>query len=206
MENLLFSFNSTSRQILSRLEDLESTQLEVEHLLKCNARVGGEIKDSVATLKSSTAEILSRVPSREETPPALCYPYRVSKEKADAIQLRAVSATMFARIVERELFKNDEDKDECLENRASQDKVQWLRQLVKYRYPSKNGIADETTWNACRKGINEYHRKQRNRLATIFPNAASPLERSPSPDGESTSAPVSQDSSVYSFHASTEGD
>ncbi|KAL6737665.1 hypothetical protein Aduo_011291 [Ancylostoma duodenale] len=204
MDKLLTAFNTMSRQVFSRLEDLESRQLEMEHVLQCHARLGAEVKNSVSTLMSSNTEILTRLPPASETHPALTYPYNLTKEQVDEMQLKANTATSFARSVERKLFKNEEDKDENLENRAAQDKVRWLRELVKHRYPTKNGVNDDTTWNACRKGINDYHRKQRKRMGSIFSEIPPAEERIfyPPSTSEPISTPPTLDKSAYLFLAS----
>lgn len=71
MDKLLASFNSVSRQIFSRLEDLEARQLEIEHVIKCHATDGEEIKSYISALKSATIEISARVPPPEETHPSI---------------------------------------------------------------------------------------------------------------------------------------
>ncbi|EYC14557.1 hypothetical protein Y032_0040g275 [Ancylostoma ceylanicum] len=119
MDKLLTAFNSMSRQVYSRLEDLESRQLEMEHVLQCYARLGAEVKNAISTIMSSTTEIPTRIPPANEAHPALTYPYNLPKDQVDEMQLKATTATAIARAVERKLFKNEKDKDENLENRAA---------------------------------------------------------------------------------------
>ncbi|EYC19202.1 hypothetical protein Y032_0025g1231 [Ancylostoma ceylanicum] len=69
MDILLATINPVSRQFSSRLEDLEARQLEIEHIIKCHAQVGEELKCSTSTIKSSTTAILTRVPPPDETQP-----------------------------------------------------------------------------------------------------------------------------------------
>ncbi|KHJ78574.1 hypothetical protein OESDEN_21803 [Oesophagostomum dentatum] len=95
----------------------------MEHVLQCHARQGAEMRNLVSSLRSSTTEILARVPPASEAPSVLTYPYGITKEEVDDIQLRSKSATVFARNVESKIFETEKDKNENLENRAAQDKV-----------------------------------------------------------------------------------
>ncbi|KHJ79814.1 hypothetical protein OESDEN_20526 [Oesophagostomum dentatum] len=193
MDKLLSAFNSMSRQVFSRLEDVESRQMEMEHVLQSHARLGEEVKNAIEALKASTTEVLTRIPPATETPPALTYPYKLTKEQVDEIQLKETTATSFARKVERKLFEDEKDKNEKLEMRAAQDKVRWLRELVNYRYPSKNGVRDNTVWSACKKGINDYHTKQRKRVELVFADIPRAEERNfyPAQSSEHVSPSVS---------------
>ncbi|KAL6735115.1 hypothetical protein Aduo_005590 [Ancylostoma duodenale] len=96
------------------------------------------------------------------------YPYRLTKERADDIQKSATSVTHFARVAERELFAGDKDRHLNIAERVSQDKVRWLREMVKYRFPSVTPAAEATAWAACVRAINSYHRRSRT-LSPIRP-------------------------------------
>ncbi|KAL6723958.1 hypothetical protein Aduo_018900 [Ancylostoma duodenale] len=70
------------------------------------------------------------------------------------------TATAFARAVEGELFAHDVDRDLNLDKRRSQENVRWLRELLRYRYPTSTPTAEASIWSSCQLAINDYHRKK----------------------------------------------
>ncbi|VDO98778.1 unnamed protein product [Heligmosomoides polygyrus] len=123
----------------------------------------------------------------------LTYPYCLSKEMVDDLYRSKRSATAFVRAVERELFKEDADRDVNLDKRRDQGKVRWLRELVREWYPSPTFSAESTMWLACQIAINDYHRKKRKTvnerrevLAGLRVRADDPMEpcRSNTPEWE----------------------
>ncbi|EYC09912.1 hypothetical protein Y032_0058g2889 [Ancylostoma ceylanicum] len=97
----------------------------------------------------------------------------LSKERVDDIYQMKRTATAFARAVERELFAHDVDRNVNLDKRRAQDKVRWLRDLVRYRYPTSTPTAEASIWSSCQIAINDYHRKKRRRDG---PSSESSLE------------------------------
>ncbi|KIH65130.1 hypothetical protein ANCDUO_04551 [Ancylostoma duodenale] len=41
-----------------------------------------------------------------------------------------------------------------------QSKVRWLRELLRYRYPTSTPTAEASIWSSCQLAINDYHRKK----------------------------------------------
>ncbi|KHJ79463.1 hypothetical protein OESDEN_20889 [Oesophagostomum dentatum] len=105
--------------------------------------------------------MLHRLPPPHEAPQVLTYPYRLTKERADEIQKSTSTVTHFARLAERVLFTGDEDRHEKLDERAAQDKVKWLREMIRYRFPSQTAGLELSTWRNCVNAINSYHRRMK---------------------------------------------
>ncbi|KHJ94791.1 hypothetical protein OESDEN_05273 [Oesophagostomum dentatum] len=82
--------------------------------------------------------------------------------------------THFARKAERELFANDSDRHSNIADRSSQDKVRWLRELIKYRYPSQTQGSEISAWSACVRAINSYHCKKRRATPPAPANSKAP--------------------------------
>ncbi|EYB96849.1 hypothetical protein Y032_0146g2531 [Ancylostoma ceylanicum] len=170
-------------RIDSCIREISSRQLEMQQDVDSIKAKVERLEQSERSLRSSVYELLDRVPPRSDVPKgiilvfitdsllnvtksdnlALTYPYSLSKERVDDIYQMKRTATAFARAVERELFAHDVDRNVNLDKRRAQDKVRWLRDLVRYRYPTSTPTAEASIWSSCQIAINDYHRKKRRR-------------------------------------------
>ncbi|KAL6723913.1 hypothetical protein Aduo_018866 [Ancylostoma duodenale] len=150
-------------EIDSGLRELSSRQQEVQQIVDLIKAKVERLEQSERSLRASVYKLLDRAPPPSEIPKALTYPYNLTKETVDDIYLMKRSPTAFARAVERELFVREADKNTTLDKRDAQDKVRWLRELIRYRYPSSTPTAEASLWSACQVAINDYHYKKRRR-------------------------------------------
>ncbi|KAK6740054.1 hypothetical protein RB195_008492 [Necator americanus] len=150
-------------RIDSNLREVSTRQKEMQQNVEFIKTKIEHLEQSEKSLKVVVQELLLHVLAPSEVSTALTYPYNLTKEKVDDIYQAKRSATAFARAVERELFIHDDDKDTNLDKRNAQEKVRWLRELIRCRYPSSTPTAEASLWSACQIAINDYHRKKRKR-------------------------------------------
>ncbi|KAL6742776.1 hypothetical protein Aduo_015889 [Ancylostoma duodenale] len=160
-DSVLYAINQLSALFQSQLDNIREELIQLDAQSSTANLKLAKMEQSFYTVKSSLHEILERVPPPPEAPKALTYPYRLSKERSDDIQKSTTSVTHFTRVAERELFAEDSDRHLNIGERVSQDKVRWLREMIKYRFPSQTPGAEATTWAACVRAINSYHRRRR---------------------------------------------
>ncbi|KHJ93969.1 hypothetical protein OESDEN_06112 [Oesophagostomum dentatum] len=140
--------NQLSNFVHSQMDNIR------EDLIQLNARSSmanlklEKMDRSLYTVKSSLNEIMDRVPPIDSQK-VLTYPYRLTKNRADDIQKSSPTMTHFARVAERQLFADEEDKHTNISERISQDKARWLREMIKFRYPTQTQGSEPYAWSAC---------------------------------------------------------